>query len=90
MKKCDYIGFKIINNLMAPIFEIGDIVFLDKNEVPKNGEYGGFILNGRSYICGYKEKNGERYLLFKESKKKIKSIDSFEIIGRVKSKHFEI
>lgn len=78
-----YIGIKMINNDLVPVYCKDDIILFE-DRFPHNGEYAGFFKDGRAYIRKYIEENGQYRLkcLHRSGEDMIlKRMDELEYIG---------
>lgn len=82
-EKNAYVGIKITNNDLVPVYCKGDIILIE-NRFPSDQEYGAFFKEDRVYIRQYIEEGGQYRLrcLHRQGKDFIlKRMDEIEYIG---------
>jgi len=78
-----YVGIKMINNDLIPVYCKGDIILIE-NRFPNPGEYGVFYLGNRAYIRKFVEENNQYRLKCLHHYGEdiiLKRLDSIEYIG---------
>ena len=71
---------------MEPLIKCGDIVLVQRQAVPRHGDYGVYVIKGGYHIRRYYNKHGHRKLLSMEidgRARTVKSADQYPCVGKV-------